>query len=951
MRPRRCVSFWGTLACASLVTAPGAVRAQYLFGQNKVVYTPRAWKVISTPRVDLYYYEGEKELADYIAVFAESTCVEYESTFRHRFQNRIPFVLYASHHDFKQTNIIDVMISDYVGGFTELIRGRVAVPHTGSLTQLRNVTRHELVHAFMNDKLALLLNEKRRFNHAGMPLWFSEGLAEYIARPTPDTEARMFLRDLVVNDNLVELPELWRISGSFLMYKEGESLCGYIAARFGDEALVQLIESWWFSDRFDAVLEFTLGITEEELNRDWKRYLKRRYYPAVLDSEWPEQHGEALTQRRGISTRPVPVAGLGTPDGREAFVYLATPSGNVDVMLAVPDTLPHAPSAPQAAGYRHETLVRGGRNGRVESIPAFASGLAVHGSRLAFTSKSGARDALVLYDIALRREVGRFQTDSLIALSSPTWSPDGAAIAVAGLDGRGWQDLYRIDLATGSWGRLTHDPADDRDPSWHPDGTRIAWSSDRAAWGSDGVYHLFELDLASGEARALTHGDHEDAAPAWSPDGRRLLFTSDADGASNVYLLEDDQVRRLTATLGGMFTPCWTAAGDAFLASSFASTAFNIFQFPVGPGKETTDVPQFVVQPAAYSPPTVALPRLSAGREYPSRGYDVQWGLDYVRTAVAVDSDLGAGSLGQLGFTDVLGNHQIFLHVSNSAEDFKDFLNRLNLALTYTNRTRRLNYSAGVFHLVSLYDASQDRFRFERRYGTLVGVSYPLSRFQRLEVNLVGRVVERDAEDAALDGVGNRSFLLSSYQSFVHDNTQWSYAGPVDGMRFNLTVGHTVDGSGTRRGGSTVIMDWRTYRPLLLRSVYASRAAVRSSFGDNVQFFYLGGPFDLRGFEQRSLFARRLLLINQEIRFPLVDRLLIGMPWSALEFGGFRGALFADAAYLGQPFTPGWFGSFGVGAEMGIGGGIIMRMDWGRTHDFATLYPRSFRRFFLGWNY
>jgi hypothetical protein len=93
------------------------------------------------------------------------------------------------------------------------------------------------------------------------------------------------------------------------------------------------------------------------------------------------------------------------------------------------------------------------------------------------------------------------------------------------------------------------------------------------------------------------------------------------------------------------------------------------------------------------------------------------------------------------------------------------------------------------------------------------------------------------------------------------------------------------------------------------------------------------------------------LLVNQEIRFPLVDRLLIGLPWTALEFGGFRGALFTDAAYLGEPFTPGWFGNFGVGVEMGLGGGIILRMDWGRTHDFEQVADRSFRRFFLGWNY
>ena len=160
---------------AFVLMVPVCGSAQYLFGQNKVIYAEKDWKVIETPRVDLYYYVGEQELAEYIANFTEEVSIEYEKTFDHKFEQKVPFILYSSHHDFKQTNVINFMISEYVGGFTELLRGRVALPHTGSWTQLREVTRHELVHAFMNDKLAAVMAEKRRYNFAPMPLWFTEG--------------------------------------------------------------------------------------------------------------------------------------------------------------------------------------------------------------------------------------------------------------------------------------------------------------------------------------------------------------------------------------------------------------------------------------------------------------------------------------------------------------------------------------------------------------------------------------------------------------------------------------------------------------------------------------------------------------------------------------------------------------------------------------------------------
>lgn len=945
----------GVLCALMLLAAPA--RAQYLFGQNKVVYTPHAWKVISTPRLDVYYYENELELAQYVADFAERTCIEYETYFQHRFEEKIPFVLYASHHDFKQTNVIDAMISDYVGGFTELLRGRVAIPHTGSFTQLRNVTRHELVHAFMNDKLARMLNEKKRFNSVPPPLWFTEGLAEYVAIGAPDAEARMFMRDLVVNDNLVELPDLWRISGTFLMYKEGESIVGYIATRFGDEALLALVENWWYSDRFEAVLQFTLGITLEELNRDWKRYLKRRYYPAVMAGEWPEQNGKALTHRPGLNTRPTPCPTTARADGRTDFLFLSAASGNVDLMLARVDSVPER--LPEPLHYRIETLVRGGRGDHVESIPAFFSGPDVHGDRVAFTAKSGDRDALIVWDWLRRKEVLHLKFDGLISLASPSWSPDGNEIVLAGLDARGWMDLYRVRLDGSGLERLTEDPADDRDPDWSHDGRHIAWSSDRGAPTRDGVYHIWILETASGTPAPLTAGAHEDAAPAWAPDDRALLFSSDLDGHSNIYLyeIEAGSLTQVTSTLGGLFTPAWAPDGNSFTATSFDNTSFNIFRFELQRRRdlpEPTPLPQVAALgagiPAAHSSDPGAWIRSGGLAEFPGKDYDVQFGLDFVRTAVAFDPDFGSGTGGQIGLTDVLGNHQVFLHLSNSADGLEDFWKHLNAGATYTNLTRRLNYSLGAFHLTSLYDPGLDRFRFERRYGVLAGVAYPLSRFRRLESSLVARVAERDAEEARAFGVGARSLLWSGFASFVHDNTLWSFAGPADGMRFNVTLGQTLDATGTRRGGTSAHVDLRRYVRLPMRSVFASRAIARSNWGDNVQLFFLGGSFDLRGFERRSLFARRILLLNNELRFPLVDRLLIGLPFNALEFGGFRGALFTDAAYVGEPFTPGWYGNLGVGLEMALGAGFIARWDWGRTHDFQRLQD-PFSRFFLGWDY
>jgi hypothetical protein len=379
--------------------------------------------------------------------------------------------------------------------------------------------------------------------------------------------------------------------------------------------------------------------------------------------------------------------------------------------------------------------------------------------------------------------------------------------------------------------------------------------------------------------------------------------------------------------------------------------SFNIYRFdvdrrwPVPPEVEPEVVAAAMPAPASV---TDGVPsdwvRTAQLNQFPRSDYKVRFGLDFVRTAVAYDPDFSSATGGQLGFTDMLGNHQLFFHASNSADDFSQFWRHLNLGVTYTSLGQRLNFSVGAFHLSSLYDASVDMYRYERRTGALFGVSYPLSRFRRLESMFVARTSQRDFDNAAT------SFLVSNFTSFVHDNTLWSMSGPMEGTRFNLTVGHTEDVTHTGRGGSSVQVDVRRYSPLPMRTVFATRAIARANWGSDLGFFYVGGPFDLRGYNRRSLYSNRMFLANGELRFPLIDRLLIGLPFENLEFGGFRGVLFSDAAYVAFPFQS-WYGALGGGVELILGGGFVTRWDFGRTHDFRTLHSHTFSRWFIGWDY
>jgi Tol biopolymer transport system component len=893
------------VAFVAISARPARSEAQGYFGRNKVQYESFKWRINKSEHFDNFFYPAESLLVHDASRLAERWYTRHSETFRHAF-DRKSLIFYADAPDFQQTNVITEQLEEGTGGVTEGLHTRVIMPFTGIYKNNDHVLGHELIHVFQYN-IAEGSGGLMRLD--ALPLWLIEGMAEHFSLGRNDALTAMWMRDAVMRDKFPTINQL-TTDPRFFPYRYGQALWGYVGGRWGDRAVVDVYRT---SLRlgWDQALIRVLGMNSDSLSKEWAAASKATYLDVAKARTHPDSVGRVIVPLS--RSNDYNVSPSISPDGKLVAFFSSRDLFGIDLFLADAQTGKVIKKLASSMSDRHIDAI---------SFINSSGDWSPDGSKFAFVAYANGDNQIAVLDVRGADVERRISLGEVGAVSSVAWSPDGKSLVVAGQKG-GAGDLFLLDLQTDKITALTDDRYADLQPTWSPDGKRIAWVSDRATtdlttmkWGELRLA-IMDVDTKSIQ-NVATYGRGRTLNPQFSPDGQSIFFIADQDGIPDVYRLElaSGQKSRLTKIATGVsgITSDSPALSVARATGRMAFTVFKDQGFSIRgfePDQLTGTVEPESTGPALselppYAPNSLVMrylndptDGLASGIDFEVIGYKPKFQLDAIgqpSLGASVGGPLGAGVYGGVSaiWGDQLGDRQIFgaLQANGTVKD-------IGGAVQYYNLRDRWNWGAGAMHLAYPYvgatvqqspDASQTLVSLyvQRLYLDQLALytQYPFSMTRRFEASLSGThqgytqdilkyryagnvLVEETREAGAkIPGIA----YAEPSVAFVGDNSFSAFTSPVAGERYRFGYA-PVMGDFTFQ---TATVDYRRYlfmRPfsLAFRGMHYGRYG-HDAEDSRIWPLYLGDENFIRGYGYHS-FAPEECLGNQQSSCPAFDRL------------------------------------------------------------------------------
>jgi Tol biopolymer transport system component len=495
--------------------------------------------------------------------------------------------------------------------------------------------------------------------------------------------------------------------------------------------------------------------------------------------------------------------------------------------------------------------------------------------------------------------------------------------------------------------------ANERSMQFSEDGKKALYLSDR-----NGINNIWLRDMETGEERPITNSIDPINFMSLSHDGKRLAFNALSKGGYDLFYIENpfeidlkmkelpntifvenqnrDKVKHdsmSTAFLDSLKTDTTLLGMDFRQADSLSKeitkskidSAVNFYgnniQLNLNQTKTDTESVKYLTHNVKLKDKEdkkfMVANNMNDDGSFKINKYKIKFSPDLIYTNASYSSFYGVQGIVQMSFSDVMGNHRIYAATSLVLD-----LKNSDYAFAYFYLPKRIDYGISAYHsarFLLIANGPIDQLYRYRQYGGNFSMSFPISKFNRLEGGLNFTRLTKENLDDPTEPMEQLNYFMPVV-SYVHDNTLFGYTAPVRGTRYNLTMLGSPNLGKHGAAFFTGMVDYRTYFKFWGDYGFVWRLNAGGSVGPDPQRFYLGGtenwinytvrgnhlPIEdikdfafstpimpLRGYAIDERSGSKFMLMNAEFRFPLFRYLVLGaLP---LAFQNIMGVAFLDA--------------------------------------------------------
>jgi hypothetical protein len=513
------------------------------FGKNRVQFREFEWFYYPGKNFDVYYYIGGEQQANYTLRACEERIKGLQKFYDYALEDRVQVISYLKQTEFRQSNVGITGDDQFnIGGAARIMGNKMFLYYDGN---------HHSYNRQIDEALSRLIFTQMMYGGdwkdvvksstlLSMPKWYEEGMIRYAVTKGSE-EANTFMKDVITKSKFKSMNRLYGREAAL----GGEAFWSYVAEVYGASVIPSILYMTRVSRNVESGFLFVLGLSMDDLNKDFIRYQKEKYAkqrPEVLPYSLAGDTVKA--KKRTMGDLPMRY--------KKKYVY--------SQFSLSPDETKLAFVTNEMGQYKiwiydfedkksKRVLKREHRLDRIidESFPV----LAWHPTSqiLTYVFEKKGRAFIGNYNVEEKEKTEKelFRIEKVMDMH---YSKDGKKIIFSGVN-RGHTDLYLYQTIGNNQEQLTNDVYDDVQPSFIDNDQRIIFASNRPddtlrkdvpvdLFPTENDIYIYNLENRSSvlERITTTKGINE-THPAGYSD-KHYTYLSDEEGVKNRYIAKID---------------------------------------------------------------------------------------------------------------------------------------------------------------------------------------------------------------------------------------------------------------------------------------------------------------------------------------------------------------------------------------------------------------------------